>query len=206
MEDRGRLWSEAGEQARAIDEATYEAIASTPTQALDGAFATLSDFADMSKLWLWIAGLLALVGGRRGRRAAVDGVASIGLASALANLVVKPAVDRRRPQREREGRPFAEERSVSMPGSTSFPSGHTASAFAFSAAVGARIPLLWAPLKVLAVLVGYSRVHTGVHYPGDVVAGALLGSASPRLLAAARRLWERHRRRGHPCRRRGRGR
>ena len=80
-----------------------------------------------------------------------------------------------------------------MPGSTSFPSGHTASAFAFSAAVGARIPLLWVPLKLVALLVGYSRIHTGVHYPGDVVAGALLGSACPRLLAAARRRWKRGR-------------
>jgi len=32
------------------------------------------------------------------------------------------------------------------------------------------------PLHSLAALVGYSRVHTGVHYPGDVVAGALMGA------------------------------
>jgi undecaprenyl-diphosphatase len=192
MQDRGEIWREVGAQARALDEATYEAIASTPTQSLDRALARLSDLADMSKPWLAIAAVLALVGGGRGRSAALDGVASIGLASALANLGVKPAVDRRRPERERDGRPFAEARSVRMPGSTSFPSGHTASAFAFSGAVGARIPALWVPLRLLAMLVGYSRVHTGVHYPGDVVAGALLGSACPKLLAAARRYRRRH--------------
>jgi len=36
--------------------------------------------------------------------------------------------------------------------------------------------MMSAPLHSLAALVGYSRVHTGVHFPGDVVAGALIGS------------------------------
>ena len=64
-----------------------------------------------------------------------------------------------------------------MPMSSSFPSGHTASAFAFATAVTAEFPLLAVPLFGLATLVGYSRVHTGVHYPTDVIAGATLGFA-----------------------------
>ena len=62
-----------------------------------------------------------------------------------------------------------------MPASSSFPSGHTASAFAFATAVTADLPLLSAPLFGLATVVGYSRVHTGVHYPTDVIAGGILG-------------------------------
>lgn len=186
MTDHSDLWREVGDQVWALDEAAYEAVASTATPTLDAGLALLSDLADMSKLWLAIAGLLALLGGRRGRRAAADGVLSIGLASAVANLLVKPLVVRRRPRRDRDDRPFPEARRVRMPVSTSFPSGHTASAFAFSSAVGNRIPFLWIPLRLLALLVAYSRVHTGVHFPGDVVAGALLGSASPRVLTAAR--------------------
>jgi len=64
-----------------------------------------------------------------------------------------------------------------MPLSTSFPSGHSASAFAFASGVGASLPVAAVPLRALATLVAYSRVHTGVHYPADVVAGSVLGGA-----------------------------
>jgi membrane-associated phospholipid phosphatase len=59
-------------------------------------------------------------------------------------------------------------RQVAMPQSTSFPSGHAASAFAFA-------------------VVADSRVHTGVHFPGDVVVGAVTGAALAPLAVAARR-------------------
>lgn len=183
---RGReLWREVLEQARSIDEAVYGAIASTPTPALDGSLARLSDAANHSKVWLAIAGALAIAGGARGRRAAIEGVAAIGLASATANLIGKNLADRARPSRLSGEEGFPEARLVEMPGSSSFPSGHSASAYAFSHAVGARIPMLALPLEALAALVAYSRVHTGVHYPGDVVAGVLLGSACGRAVSVA---------------------
>ena len=81
-----------------------------------------------------------------------------------------------------------------MPESHSFPSGHTASAFAFSSALGAEMPSLATPLRLMATTVAYSRVHTGVHYPGDVVIGALIGAGlgtGTRLVARRRRRqWE----------------
>jgi undecaprenyl-diphosphatase len=64
-----------------------------------------------------------------------------------------------------------------MPSSASFPSGHSASAFAFATAVGHYLPPLALPLRFLAWAVAYSRVHTGVHYPADVVVGSLVGVA-----------------------------
>ena len=48
---------------------------------------------------------------------------------------------------------------------------------AFATGVGHVLPQAAAPLRALATIVAYSRVHTGVHYPSDVVAGALIGSA-----------------------------
>ena len=67
------------------------------------------------------------------------------------------------------------DRHVRMPVSTSFPSGHSAAAFAFATGAGHVMPMAAIPLRLLATAVAYSRVHTGVHYPGDVVAGSLIG-------------------------------
>jgi undecaprenyl-diphosphatase len=64
-----------------------------------------------------------------------------------------------------------------MPTSTSFPSGHSASAFAFASVVGKEIPVISGPLRGLAGAVAYSRVHTGVHYPNDVIIGSIIGAS-----------------------------
>jgi len=72
-----------------------------------------------------------------------------------------------------------------MPTSLSFPSGHSASAFAFATGVGHRLPVIALPLHVAAGVVAYSRVHTGVHYPGDVVVGSMLGTALAQLTSRA---------------------
>jgi membrane-associated phospholipid phosphatase len=175
-----------------LDVRLYAAVAGAYTPTLDAFFRRLSRTADKSVLWLGIAGVMAAVGGRTGRRAAVNGVASIALASATANLVGKRVTNRSRP--DRVGHDVPAERQVPMPTSTSFPSGHSASAFAFAEGVGAAAPALGVPVRLLAVAVSYSRVHTGVHYPGDVVAGALIGvtcgEVACRSLAFARRRWD----------------
>ncbi len=72
-----------------------------------------------------------------------------------------------------------------MPASTSFPSGHAASAFAFAYAIGRHLPGLAVPVRLLAAGVAYSRVHTGVHYPGDVVIGSITGAGTATMVAAA---------------------
>ena len=163
------------DDARRLDVAVYAAIAVTPTPALDRGMRRLSGAADHSKLSFASAALLALGGGSRGRRAAMMGLASVGMASAAVNLVIKPLGMRRRPDRVGEAVPLA--RHVPMPSSSSFPSGHSAAAFAIATGVGETLPQAAAPLRALAAAVAYSRVHTGVHYPGDVLVGSLLGTA-----------------------------
>jgi undecaprenyl-diphosphatase len=157
-----------------VDRAVYRAIATTPTPTLDEPLRRLSGLANHSKLWLGAAGALFVLGGRTGRRAAVTGVIAVGINSALVNLPMKLASGRARPDREGAGVPA--QRWVSMPTSTSFPSGHSASGFAFAGAVAGSMPGLAVPLRGLAAVVAYSRVHTGVHYPGDVVVGSLVGA------------------------------
>ena len=166
----------------AVDRAVYEAVARTPTATLDGPVRRLSGAADRSRLWLGIAAAVALLGGDRGRRAALEGVVAIGVTSAAVNLVVKPIARRRRPDRARPAR--FEDRHVPMPRSASFPSGHAASAFAFAYAVGRHLPALALPIRLPAAAVAYSRVHTGVHYPGDVVIGSVTGAGTAAMVAA----------------------
>ena len=161
-------------QMAEVDRAVYRAIAATPTPLLDEPLRRLSAMADHAKLWVGLAGALALLGGRRGRRAAVTGLVAVGVNSAVVNLPMKFAGRRARPDREGAGVPA--DRWRPMPTSTSFPSGHSASAFAFAGAVSAVVPALTVPLRALATAVAYSRVHTGVHYPGDVLAGTLVGA------------------------------
>jgi undecaprenyl-diphosphatase len=158
-----------------LDRAVYGVIADTPTPNLDVPLRELSSLANHSKIWFVIAGGLALFGGERGRRGAIAGVVSIGAASLIANAVVKPFAQRRRP--DREGEDVPDVREVPMPTSTSFPSGHSASAFAFASAVGKEIPAIGGPLRGLAGAVAYSRVHTGVHYPTDVIIGSIIGAS-----------------------------
>jgi membrane-associated phospholipid phosphatase len=161
--------------AERIDVALYAAVAQTPTPTLEHTMARLSRAADYSRLSVASAAVPAATGGRRGRRAATMGLASVGVAATVVNLGVKPLGHRRRPDRAVEHVPVAPH--VRMPTSTSFPSGHSAAAFAFATGVGHVLPPAAIPLRALAPLIAYSRVHTGVHYPGDVIAGALTGTA-----------------------------
>jgi membrane-associated phospholipid phosphatase len=157
-----------------LDRALYATVARTPTPSIDAGLRQLSDAANFSRLWLGAAVGLTALGGRRSRRASILGLAAIGLTSATVNLGIKPLLERARP--DRSGAEVPNHRFVRMPTSTSFPSGHSASAFAFANAVAEELPVLGLPLRFLAGAVAYSRVHTGVHYPGDVMVGAILGS------------------------------
>ena len=171
----------------ALDQAVYVAVAGTDTPAMNRFLQPLTSAADHSKLWVASAAVLALLGGPQGRRAALHGMASVGLASAGVNQVLKHIA--RRPRPDRVGADVPTARHVPMPTSTSFPSGHSASAFAFAEGVSQTMPAVGLTLRLAATTVAYTRVHAGVHYPGDVIAGASIGvacgKAAPRLLAWA---------------------
>ena len=81
-------------------------------------------------------------------------------------------------------------------GSSSFPSGHTSDAFSTATSLSLAFPRWYviAPSYTYATLVGYSRMHLGVHYPSDVLAGAIIGAGSAFLCCKAQK-WINHRNR-----------
>jgi undecaprenyl-diphosphatase len=157
-----------------LDRAVYDAIATTKTPRLDRVMGRLSDAANYSRLSLASAAALSLTRGEEGRKAARLGLASVAATATVVNLAIKPLGRRSRPDRQAHRVP--RRRQVRMPRSRSLPSGHTAAAFAFAVGVSDVLPWEGAALHVLATAVGYSRVHTGVHYPGDVIVGGLTGT------------------------------
>ncbi len=113
-------------------------------------------------------------------------------ADAVADLTaygIKEAVDRRRPAFH----PLVSEHTPS------FPSGHAATSFACAAVIAWTVPKLLVPALLLAAAIAFSRVYVGVHYPLDVIGGALLGLA----VATALLLLAGGRRRSRPAPRAG---
>jgi len=155
------------------DARLHSLAAALPDSAADPWLRRLSTFADHGKLWIVVGVLLGL---RRGstRRAAVRGLGSMAISSSVVNAVLKRVFGRRRPDLGTHpmGRLLHRELTTH-----SFPSGHSASAGAFVTGVALESPIAGAVLAPVGLAVGYSRVHVGVHYPGDVVAGLAAGAA-----------------------------
>lgn len=138
-----------------------------PSKRGDAALVALTRTANHSVLWISAAAVLALAGGKRGRRAAARGLAALGMASAVSNGPLKFVFRAERPARRAL--------LIRRPSTYSFPSGHSASAFAFATAASAEFPAVAPTLVPLAAAVAYSRVHVGVHRVKDVVAGGAIG-------------------------------
>ncbi len=167
--------------ARDLDARLHAFVGGLPGSPADRWLLRLTRSANHGRLWLVLAGLLAL---RRGamRRGALRGIGSMAITSALTNVVLKTVFRRGRPERIEQPSARTLRR---RPTSSSFPSGHSASAAAFVTGVAMESLPAGAVLAPVGLAVGYSRVHVGVHYPGDVVAGLAVGAG----VAAATQHW-----------------
>lgn len=155
------------------DKAALRSIARKLPPSVGAGVTGLGKAARGGALWIAAAGVLSLFG-PPGRRAAASGLVAGGTASAIANGPAKWFVDRDRPG----GSSLADlPRRDRAPSTSSFPSSHTATAFAFAVAASAQYPSA-APLLAPAALgVGLARLYAVRHYPTDVLAGAALGAA-----------------------------
>ncbi|WP_431964357.1 phosphatase PAP2 family protein [Actinacidiphila sp. bgisy160] len=157
------------------DKELFRNVATRSWPAAEPVLPRLSRAANHGLLWFGVAAGIAAVGGRTGRRAALRGAGSLAVASAVVNTVGKGAVRRNRPALD--GVPVIR-RLARQPGTTSFPSGHAASAAAFAAGIALESPRWGAAVLPVAWSVAFSRIYTGVHYPSDVLAGVALGAGA----------------------------
>lgn len=122
---------------------------------------------------MWIVLSLAMLCWKPTRKAGVAALAAMVLGLLCTNVVLKHVVARPRPWLDVAGLvPLIQE-----PDPNSFPSGHTCAAFAAASDWCRALPRRWMRWTglVLAVCMGLSRLYVGVHYPSDVIAGALVG-------------------------------
>ena len=158
---------------RATDRLLYRLLhGKLRARPIDPVMVAATDIGTKSAAWLAVAVILAIFGDRKGRRTGIMTVAATLTAQGLVNMILKPAVRRRRPfLRQR----LRSRLLIQAPREHSWPSGHAASSAAAFTTLAAAYPERTVPLLGLAAAIAYSRVYVGVHYPFDVAAGTFVG-------------------------------
>ena len=137
---------------------------------LDAVLPAISWTCNHGEVWILLALLLVLR--KNSRRQGWAVAAALVLDLVCCNLFLKPLVGR--------VRPFAMNPAVELlippPLDASFPSGHTAASFAAVFALRGSGSPLWKPALAVAILIAFSRLYLYVHWPSDVLGGALLGA------------------------------
>ena len=154
---------------------------------LDGFMTLFTQLGNAGLVWVGISLALLLV--PRTRRMGFWALVALLLGLLCTNVVLKHLVGRPRPYTAVEGLV-----PLLLSGDpNSFPSGHTCAAFAAGLAWAGTCSARWARVAavVSAVCMGLSRLYVGVHYPSDVLAGALIGSLAALAALTLARRWER---------------
>ena len=138
---------------------------------LDWLMPLVSGLSNHGEIWILLAAVLLLL--RRQRTYGLSDACALTLDLIACNILLKPLIGRVRPFAFRPDFPLL----VPPPGDASFPSGHTAAAFAVVFALWFSGSPLWRPALALAAVTAFSRLYLYVHWPTDVLGGVLLGAA-----------------------------
>ena len=122
--------------------------------------------------WFWILLGVVLLFFKQTRKIGVTMLGALLLNLIVCNVTLKPLVGRIRPYDIKEGIDLI----IKTPHDFSFPSGHTAASFAGAVAVFMYNKKWGGAAILIATLIGFTRLYLYVHFPTDVLAGALIGS------------------------------
>ena len=136
---------------------------------MDSVMTFITGLGDSGEIWIACTLLLLLI--PKTRKAGLAMGIALALEIVCCNVILKPFVARIRPCDVNTAVQLLIERPIDY----SFPSGHTASSFAAASALYFSRKKPWIPAAVLAGMIGFSRLYLYVHYPTDILAGALIG-------------------------------
>lgn len=122
--------------------------------------------------WIWIVSAVVFLFCKRTRNAGLSALISLAAGALITNVILKNIVERIRPYDTISDLILLIERQSDF----SFPSGHTCASFAAASALYMALPKKWGSVCIiLALLIAFSRLYVGVHYPSDVAAGVVIG-------------------------------
>lgn len=152
-----------------LDNTLLDLIARLRCGFLDRAMPLISALCNHGEIWLLIA--CALLMSKRRRRAGAAVFLAVAMGFVAGSVILKPLIGRVRPFSANGMTDLL----IAAPRDASFPSGHTLSSFAASVALLLYDRRLGVTALVLAVLIAFSRLYLYVHYPSDVLGGAVIG-------------------------------
>ncbi len=167
-----------------IDVAVYSFIDKIASPALDGIFTFITHLGDTPGIIWFVLGIILLIP-KKTRKLGILMFAGLAFSSLINNVVLKEIIDRPRPYNvdpsvwTNAGYEYVWPGLIKQSSSWSFPSGHTSTSIgaAFALLLGCRKKHLaiGIPAFILSLAIGFSRIYVKVHYPTDVIAGALVG-------------------------------